>query len=62
MVNAAQKIAAAEYFGDRGGIIVLDDCGWRKQINQNIACDRFSELRNVKVFVIANRAGNHYKP
>jgi hypothetical protein len=33
----------------------------KKQINQKIAFDRFSELRNVKMFVIADRAGNHYE-
>ena len=45
MNNTAPEIAAAEHFWDRlvpGGIIVLDDYGWRKQINQNIAFDRFA--------------------
>jgi hypothetical protein len=37
MNNAAPEIAAAEYFGDRmiSGGIVLNDYGWRKQINQD---------------------------
>src|SRR5690242_10396894 len=37
MVNAAPEIAAAECFRDRiigGGIIVPDDCGWKKPVNQ----------------------------
>jgi hypothetical protein len=40
MNNTTPEIAAAERFWDRlvpGGIIVLDDYGWRKQINQKIA-------------------------
>jgi glycosyltransferase involved in cell wall biosynthesis len=64
MVNAAPEIAAAEYFGDRM-ILGRHDCsrGLRleKADNQKIAFDRFSELRNVKMFVIADRAGNHYE-
>jgi hypothetical protein len=42
MNNTTPEIAAAERFWDRlvpGGIIVLDDYGWRKQINQKIAFD-----------------------
>jgi hypothetical protein len=32
-----------------GGIIVLDDYGWRKQINQKIAFDRFADARKISV-------------
>jgi glycosyltransferase involved in cell wall biosynthesis len=64
MVNAAPEIAAAEYFGDRM-ILGRHDCSrglrLKKADNQKIAFDRFSELRNVKMFVIADRAGNHYE-
>jgi transposase len=45
-----------------GGIIVLDDYGWRKQINQKIAFDRFSELRNVKVLSLPTGQGIIIKP
>jgi len=65
MVNAAPEIAAAEYFGDRmmsGGIIVFEDCGWRKQMTQKIALDRFSELRNVKVLSLPTGQGIIIKP
>ncbi len=51
MNNMAPEIAAAEHFWDKlvsGGIIVLDDYGWRKQINQKIAFDRFAEQRGIK--------------
>ena len=51
MNNAAPEIAAAEYFWDRlvsGGIIVLDDYGWAKQINQKIAFDKFAATRGVR--------------
>jgi O-methyltransferase len=52
MNNTAPEIAAAEHFWDRlvpGGIIVLDDYGWRKQINQKIAFDRFADARKISV-------------
>jgi hypothetical protein len=45
-----------------GGIIVLDDYGWRKQINEKIAFDRFSELRNVKVLSLPTGQGIIIKP
>jgi O-methyltransferase len=65
MNNAAPEIAAAEYFWDRmtsGGIIVLDDYGWRKQINQKIAFDSFAELRDVKVLCLPTGQGLIIKP
>jgi hypothetical protein len=51
MNNAAPEIAAAEYFWSRlvsGGIILLDDYGWAKQINQKIAFDKFADIRGVR--------------
>jgi hypothetical protein len=36
-----------EYFWDKlvsGGIIILDDYGWAKQINQKIAFDKFADI------------------
>ena len=65
MNNTAPEIAAAEHFWDRlvpGGIIVLDDYGWRKQINQKIAFDRFAEARNVNVLSLPTGQGLLMKP
>jgi hypothetical protein len=65
MNNTAPEIAAAEHFWDRlvpGGIIVLDDYGWRKQINQKIAFDRFAEARKVNVLSLPTGQGLLIKP
>jgi len=61
----APEIAAAEYFWDRvtrGGIIVLDDYGWRKHIHQKIAFDRFADQRGVKVLSLPTGQGLIFKP
>jgi O-methyltransferase len=60
MNNAAPEIAAAEHFWDRlvsGGIIVLDDYGWAKQINQKLAFDRFADSRGVRVLSLPTGQG-----
>jgi hypothetical protein len=65
MNNTAPEIAAAEYFWDRvtkGGIIVLDDYGWRKHIHQKIAFDRFADEREVKVLSLPTGQGLIFKP
>jgi len=65
MNNAAPEIAAAEHFWDRlvsGGIIVLDDYGWAKQINQKIAFDDFADRRGVKVLALPTGQGLIVKP
>jgi O-methyltransferase len=65
MNNAAPEIAAAGHFWDRlvsGGIIILDDYGWSKQINQKIAFDRFAEARNVRVLSLPTGQGLLIKP
>jgi O-methyltransferase len=65
MNNAAPEIAAADYFWDRlvsGGIVVLDDYGWAKQINQKIAFDRFAAQRGVKVLCLPTGQGLIIKP
>ena len=65
MNNTAPEIAAAERFWDRlvpGGIIVLDDYGWRKQVNQKIAFDRFAEARKVNVLSLPTGQGLLIKP
>ena len=65
MNNTAPEIAAAEYFWDKlvgGGIIVLDDYGWTKQINQKRAFDAFAESRDVKVLSLPTGQGLLIKP
>jgi O-methyltransferase len=65
MNNTAPEIAAAECFWDRmvsGGIIVLDDYGWRKQINQKIAFDKFADERGVRVLCLPTGQGLIIKP
>lgn len=65
MNNTAPEIAAAEYFWDRlvsGGIIILDDYGWRRQINQKIAFDRFAEQRAIKILALPTGQGLIIKP
>jgi predicted O-methyltransferase YrrM len=65
MNNTAPEIAAAEHLWDRlvpGGIIVLDDYGWRKQINQKIAFDRFADARKVNVLSLPTGQGLLIKP
>jgi O-methyltransferase len=65
MNNAAPEIAAAEHFWERmisGGVMVLDDYGWAKQINQKIAFDRFAEARGVKVLALPTGQGLIFKP
>lgn len=65
MNNTAPEIAAAEFFWDRlvsGGIIVLDDYGWRKQINQKLAFDKFAAERDVSVLSLPTGQGLLIKP
>lgn len=65
MNNTAPELAAAEHFWDRlvsGGVIVLDDYGWTKQINQKIAFDKFAEGRGVKVLSLPTGQGLIFKP
>ena len=65
MNNTAPEIAAAEHFWDRlvsGGIIVLDDYGWTKQINQKRAFDGFANTRAVKVLSLPTGQGLIIKP
>lgn len=65
MNNTAPEIAAAEYFWDKlvdGGIIILDDYGWTKQINQKLAFDKFADRRDVKVLGLPTGQGLIIKP
>jgi O-methyltransferase len=45
-----------------GAIIVLDDYGWRKQINQKIAFDRFADAREVNILSLPTGQGLLIKP
>lgn len=59
------EIAAAECFWDRlvsGGVIVLDDYGWRKHIEQKLAFDEFARLRGVSVLALPTGQGLIIKP
>jgi O-methyltransferase len=65
MNNAKSEIAAAEFLWERlvkGAIIILDDYGWRKQINQKIAFDDFAARRGVKVLCLPTGQGLIFKP
>jgi hypothetical protein len=65
MNNAAPEIAAAEHFWDRlvpGGIVILDDYGWRKQVNLKIAFDKFAESRGIKILSLPTGQGLLIKP
>jgi hypothetical protein len=65
MNNAVPEVAAAEYFWERlvsGGIVILDDYGWTKQINQKIAFDRFAADRGVRILSLPTGQGLIFKP
>jgi O-methyltransferase len=54
------EIAAAEYFWDHlvgGAVIVIDDYGWRKHIEQKRAFDEFAKQRGVTVFCLPTGQG-----
>jgi O-methyltransferase len=59
------EIAAAEYFWDKlvsGAVIVLDDYGWRKHIEQKRAFDDFARQRGVQVLSLPTGQGLIIKP
>lgn len=59
------EIAAAEYFWDRlvsGAVMVLDDYGWRKHIEQKRAFDAFAAARGVSVLALPTGQGLIFKP
>jgi O-methyltransferase len=59
------EIAAAECFWERmasGGVIVLDDYGWRKHIEQKKAFDDFAKQRGVAVLSLPTGQGLIFKP
>lgn len=59
------EIAAAEYFWDKmvsGAVMVLDDYGWRKHIEQKKAFDVFARKRGVEVLTLPTGQGLIFKP
>ncbi len=65
MNNRDPEIAAADYFWDKlvsGGIIVLDDYGWRKHIAQKQAFDTFAQRRGISVLSLPTGQGLIFKP
>ncbi len=62
---AAPEIAAAEYFWEKlssGAVIVLDDYGWARHIEQKRAFDRFASERGVSVLSLPTGQGLIFKP
>lgn len=59
------EIAAAEAFWERlsnGAVVVLDDYGWRKHIEQKKAFDEFAARRGVSVLALPTGQGLIFKP
>lgn len=54
------EIAAAEFFWDKlvsGAVVVLDDYGWAKHINQKRAFDAFAKSKNVEILSLPTGQG-----
>lgn len=63
--NRDPEIAAANYFWDKlvsGAIIILDDYGWRRHIEQKIAFDQFAKEHNVSILSLPTGQGLIIKP
>jgi hypothetical protein len=59
------EIAAAEYFWDKlvsGAVILLDDYGFRKHIEQKKAFDQFAAERGVQILALPTAQGLIFKP
>lgn len=59
------EIAAAEYFWDTlvsGAVMVLDDYGWRKHLEQKLAFDEFARKRGAQVLALPTGQGLVFKP
>ena len=62
---AAPEIAAAEFFWDKivsGGLILLDDYGHPRHIEQKIAFDEFAERHGVKILHLPTEQGLMMRP
>lgn len=65
MNNREPEIAAVTYFWDKlvsGAIIILDDYGWRKHIEQKRAFDQFAKEHNVTILALPTGQGVILKP
>lgn len=59
------EIAAAEYFWDRivkGGVIILDDYGFPKHIEQKLAFDQFAREKGVEILSLPTGQAIIFKP
>lgn len=59
------EIAAAEYFWDKlvtGAVVILDDYGWKRHINQKLAFDAFAKRKNVTILSLPTGQGLIVKP
>ena len=59
------EIAAGEYLWSKivtGGVILLDDYGWKPHINQKNAWDSFAEKKSVKILPLPTGQGMIIKP
>lgn len=59
------EIAAANYFWDKvvkGGVIILDDYGFPKHIEQKNAFDEFAKLKGVQILSLPTGQGIIFKP
>jgi O-methyltransferase len=65
-MNAVKpEIAAAEFFWPKmvpGGVIILDDYGFKKHINQKLAFDEFARNKNVEILSLPTGQGIIFKP
>ena len=65
MNSVTPEIAAIEHFYEKlvsGGIIVLDDYGWKAHINQKLAFDKFARARDIEVLALPTGQGLIIRP
>lgn len=65
MNSTIPEIAAAEYFWPKmvnGGVMILDDYGFSKHINQKIAFDNFAAREKVQILALPTGQGIIFKP
>lgn len=60
MNGATPEIEAIKFFWPKleaGAIVVLDDYGWARHINQKIAMDEFARIKGVKILTLPTGQG-----
>lgn len=65
MNSTIPEIAAAEFFWPKmvkGGVVILDDYGFDKHINQKIAFDEFARRNQVQILALPTGQGIMIKP